>query len=95
MYYIYPCDNRGNPVKDPIAKAPTDVQARHLCVKLLGVNNHPKGLWADDPVTRKFFLVEHFGKGRYLYTNNDSVEKKLDAKGNVIRKNKEWRPFGL
>lgn len=93
MYYIYPNKN-GNPAKDPIAKAPTDLKARHECAKLMS-NRYPGGLWAEDKTTHKFFLMEHFGKGRYLYTNNDSVEKKLDAKGNVIRKNKEWRPFGL
>ena len=95
MYYIYPIKN-GNPVKDPIAKAPTDVKARRVCVKLLGFNDYPSGLWAEDKATHKFFMVEHFGKGKYLYLNNDSVEKRLDAKGNVMKEKKGWwKPFGL
>lgn len=95
MYYIYPNKN-GNPEKNPIAKAPTDQMARRECAKLMGFNNYRAGLWAEDKTTHKFFLIEHFGKDTYLYTNNDGVEKKLDARGNIIRKKKkEWRPFGL
>lgn len=93
MYYIYP-NKKGNPAKDPIAKAPTDLKARHECAKLM--NRYPGGLWAEDKAAHKFFLMEHFGNA-YLYTNNDGVERRLDSKGNVIKKKVQavWRPFGL
>lgn len=96
MYIIYSNGRNGNPEGSPIAQAPTDLKARKLCARLMERGYYSRGLWAEDHTTKKFFLIEPFGKGVLLYTNSDSVEKKLDMNGNVIKKKKaEWRPFGL
>lgn len=95
MYYIYE-NKRGNPVGSPIANAPTDLKARHECARLMRSGYFSDGLWAENHSTRKFFIVRRFGKDRLLYTNDESTEKKLDLRGNVIRKGKkDWHPFGL
>lgn len=96
MYYIYYNGTNGNPVGNSITKAPNDLKARQECARLMRGSSYSRGLWAEDHSTGKFFLIEHFGKGVLLYTNNEGKEKKLDMNGNVIKKKKkEWRPFGL
>lgn len=96
MYIIYANGKSGNSEGSPITQAPTDLKARRVCAKLMSSGYYPRGLWAEDHTTRKFFLIEHFSKGVLLYNNNDGVEKMLDMNGDVIKKKKnEWRPFGL